>query len=165
MQQLLTPRWVFFGLALLAIAAMLFAAWLEHVAGLNPCPLCITQRVFVVAGGIVALLAALHNARVLGRRIYAGLGVIIALAGGAVSARHVWLQGLPKDQVPACGPSLEYMLETLPFRETLSMVLMGDGNCADVHWTFLGMSIPLQTLLLFAVIVLINLWLLLRKAN
>tara|TARA_R100000900_G_scaffold66106_2_gene52955 strand:- start:53442 stop:53924 length:483 start_codon:yes stop_codon:yes gene_type:complete len=158
------PRWVFFGLALLAVVAMLFAAWLEHGVGLNPCPLCITQRVFVVAGGLVALLAALHGAGALGRRIYAGLGVLLAIGGGAVSARHVWLQSLPEDQVPACGPSLEYMLETLPFRETLSMVMMGDGNCADVHWTFLGMSIPLQTLLLFAAIALINLWQLLRRA-
>lgn len=164
MQHLLKPRWVFFGLALLAVVAMLFAAWLEHGVGLNPCPLCITQRVFVVAGGLVALLAALHGAGALGRRIYAGLGVLLAIGGGAVSARHVWLQSLPEDQVPACGPSLEYMLETLPFRETLSMVLMGDGNCADVHWTFLGMSIPLQTLLLFAAIALINLWQLLRRA-
>ncbi|GAB3318325.1 disulfide bond formation protein B [Haliea atlantica] len=164
MQHLLKPRWVFFGLALLAVVAMLFAAWLEHGVGLNPCPLCITQRVFVVAGGLVALLAALHGAGALGRRIYAGLGVLLAIGGGAVSARHVWLQSLPEDQVPACGPSLEYMLETLPFRETLSMVMMGDGNCADVHWTFLGMSIPLQTLLLFAAIALINLWQLLRRA-
>ncbi|MAL95476.1 MAG: disulfide bond formation protein B [Haliea sp.] len=164
MQHLMKPRWVFFGLALLAVVAMLFAAWLEHGVGLNPCPLCITQRVFVVAGGLVALLAALHGAGALGRRIYAGLGVLLAIGGGAVSARHVWLQSLPEDQVPACGPSLEYMLETLPFRETLSMVMMGDGNCADVHWTFLGMSIPLQTLLLFAAIALINLWQLLRRA-
>jgi disulfide bond formation protein DsbB len=164
MQHLLKPRWVFFGLALLAVVAMLFAAWLEHGVGLNPCPLCITQRVFVVAGGLVALLAALHGAGALGRRVYAGLGVLLAIGGGAVSARHVWLQSLPEDQVPACGPSLEYMLETLPFRETLSMVMMGDGNCADVHWTFLGMSIPLQTLLLFAAIALINLWQLLRRA-
>lgn len=164
MLQQLTPRRVFFGLALLAVAAMLFAAWLEHVVGLNPCPLCITQRVFVVAGGVVALLAAVHGPRDWGRRIYAGLGILAAVVGGAVSARHVWLQSLPEDQVPACGPSLEYMLETLPFRDTLSMVLMGDGNCADVHWTLLGLSIPMQTLLLFAVIALINLWQLLRKS-
>ena len=82
MQHLLKPRWVFFGLALLAVVAMLFAAWLEHGVGLNPCPLCITQRVFVVAGGLVALLAALHGAGALGRRIYAGLGVLLAIGGG-----------------------------------------------------------------------------------
>ena len=86
MQHLLKPRWVFFGLALLAVVAMLFAAWLEHGVGLNPCPLCITQRVFVVAGGLVALLAALHGAGALGRRIYAGLGVLLAIGGGGGSA-------------------------------------------------------------------------------
>lgn len=163
MLHFLTPRRVFFGLALLAVVAMLFAAWLEHVVGLNPCPLCMTQRVFVVAGGLVALIAALHGPALKGRRLYAGLGVLLAAGGGAVSARHVWLQNLPADQVPACGPSLEYMLETLPFRDTLTMVLMGDGNCADVHWTFLGMSIPMQTLLLFIAIALINGWQILRS--
>ena len=66
--------------------------------------------------------------------------------------------------MPACGPSLEYMLETLPFRETLSMVLMGDGNCAETHWTLLGFSIPEQTLMLFVVLALTSLWQVLRKA-
>lgn len=158
----LTSRLVFFGLALAALLAMLFAAYLEHIVGLNPCPLCMTQRVFVVAGGAIALLAALHNPVAWGRRVYGALCVAIAAGGGAVAARHVWLQHLPPEQVPACGPSLEYMLETLPFRDTLSMVLMGDGNCADTHWTLLGLSIPEQTLLLFIAIFLAGLWQTLR---
>ena len=78
--------------------------------------------------------------------------------GGAVAARHVWLQHLPEDQVPACGPSLEYMLENLPFEDTLSIVLMGDGNCAETVWTFMGLSIPEQTLILFIVATVICLW-------
>jgi len=80
-----------------------------------------------------------------------------------VAARHVWLQHLPPDQVPACGPSLEYMLETLPFSETLSIVMMGDGNCAETMWTFLGLSIPEQTLALFVVVTAICLWQAFRK--
>lgn len=160
----LTPRLVYFGLALLALFAMLFAWYLEYQVGLNPCPLCMTQRVFVVAGGLVALLAFLHNPAGWGRRVYGLLCAASAIAGGAVAARHVWLQHLPPDQVPACGPSLEYMLETLPFRDTLSMVLMGDGNCAETHWTLLGFSIPEQTLMLFVVIALVSLWQALRKA-
>lgn len=164
MLQTLTPRLVYFGLALLALFAMLFAWYLEYQVGLNPCPLCMTQRVFVVAGGLVALLAFLHNPAGWGRRVYGLLCAASAIAGGAVAARHVWLQHLPPDQVPACGPSLEYMLDTLPFRETLSMVLMGDGNCAETHWTLLGFSIPEQTLMLFVVIALISLWQALRKA-
>ncbi|MFU8763556.1 MAG: disulfide bond formation protein B [Haliea sp.] len=164
MLQALTPRLVYFGLALLALFAMLFAWYLEYQVGLNPCPLCMTQRVFVVAGGLVALLAFLHNPAGWGRRAYGLLCAASAAGGGAVAARHVWLQHLPPDQVPACGPSLEYMLDTLPFRETLSMVLMGDGNCAETHWTLLGFSIPEQTLMLFVVLTLISLWQALRKA-
>ena len=164
MLQALTPRLVYFGLALMALLAMLFAWYLEYQVGLNPCPLCMTQRVFVVAGGLVALFAFLHNPAGWGRRAYGLLCAASAIGGGAVATRHVWLQHLPPDQVPACGPSLEYMLDTLPFRETLSMVLMGDGNCAEVHWTILGFSIPEQTLMLFVVITLISLWQTLRRA-
>ncbi len=76
----------------------------------------------------------------------------------------VWLQGLPEDLVPACGPSLEYMLETFPLAETLSLIMMGDGNCADIQWTFLGLSIPEQTLLLFVVMVAIAAYQFLRRA-
>ena len=160
----LSPRLVFFGLAATAVVAMLFArVYLEEVLELEPCPLCMTQRVFVVLWGGIALLAALHNPAGWGRRVYAGLCSLAALAGGAVAIRHVWLQHLPPDQVPACGPSLEYMLDTLPFHETLSMVLMGDGNCAEVAWTFLGLSIPEQTLILASVVAVVCLWQVFRR--
>lgn len=163
MSQLPTPRLVFFGLALLALLAMLFAYYyLQLHLGLPPCPLCMTQRVAVVAGGLIALLAAIHNPIHWGRRVYA-LGCVIAAGfGSAIAGRHVWLQHLPEDQVPACGPSLSYMLETLPFSETISLVLMGDGNCAETVWTFMGLSIPEQTLGLFIVILALSLWQLLR---
>ena len=164
MLQSLSPRLVFFGLVLLAVVSMLFARlYLEAFLDLAACPLCMTQRAFVVLWGVVALLAVLHNPRGRGLRVYGALCGLAAIAGGAVAARHVWLQYLPEDQVPACGPSLEYMLDTLPFSETLSLVLMGDGNCAETQWTFLGMSIPEQTLALFAVTTAICLWQTFRK--
>ncbi len=90
--------------------------------------------------------------------MYGALCGLAACAGAAVAARHVWLQHLPADQVPACGPSLDYMLDNLPFRDTLSIVLAGDGNCAAIDWTFLGFSIPEQTLALFSVAILVCLW-------
>ena len=164
MLQSLTPRLVFFGLAIMAVIAMLFAwAYLERTLGLPPCPLCMTQRVFVVLWGVIALVAALHNPARTGRRIYASLCALAALAGAAIAVRHVWIQHLPPDQVPACGPSLGYMLDTLPFSETVTMVLMGDGDCAEIHWTFLGMSIPEQTLVMAAVVLAICLWQIFRK--
>ena len=155
----LSPRLVFIGLVLLAIASMLFArVFLEEFLDLQACPLCMTQRVFVVLWGLIAFAAAVHNPPATGRRIYASLCGLSAFAGAGVAARHVWLQNLPEDQVPACGPSLDYMLENLPFQETLNLVLMGDGNCADTLWTFLGLSIPEQTLALFCVTMIICLW-------
>ena len=164
MLQSLSPRLVFFGLALMAIFSILFALlYLEDVLNLAACPLCMTQRVFVVLWGVFALIAVLHNPGDWGRRAYGVLCALAAIAGGAVAARHVWLQHLPPDQVPACGPSLEYMLETLPFSETLSIVMMGDGNCADTMWTLLGLSIPEQTLALFVVVTAISLWQAFRK--
>jgi len=164
MLQSLSPRIVFFGLAIAALIAILFArVYLEDMLGLAPCPLCMTQRVFVVMWGGIALVAALHNPAAWGRRVYAVLCTLAALAGGAVAVRHVWIQHLPPDQVPACGPSLEYMLETLPFSETLSLVLMGDGNCAEIQWTFLGLSIPEQTLIMAAGVLLVCLWQVFRK--
>jgi disulfide bond formation protein DsbB len=164
MLQSLTPRLVFFGLAVMAVIAMLFAwAYLERTLGLPPCPLCMTQRVFVVLWGVIALVAALHNPARTGRRIYATLCALAALAGAAVAVRHVWIQHLPPEKVPACGPSLEYMLDTLPFSETVTMVLMGDGDCAAIHWTVLGLSIPEQTLVMAAVVLAICLWQIFRK--
>ena len=164
MLQSLSQRLVFFGLAALTVISMAFAMfYLEDQLGLAACPLCMTQRAFMVLVGFFALIGALHNPSGWGRRVYGVLCSLAAITGGAVAARHVWLQHLPADQVPACGPSLNYMLETLPFSETLSIVLMGDGNCADTVWTFMGLSIPEQTLALFLVVTIISLWQTLRS--
>lgn len=164
MLQLLSPRAVFFGLAAITVISIAFAMlFLEEQLGLAACPLCMTQRLFIVLMGLFALIAALHNPLGWGRRVYGVLCTVAAVAGGAVATRHVWLQHLPADQVPACGPSLEYMLDTLPFSETFTIVMMGDGNCADVVWTFMGFSIPEQTLALFVVVTIVCLWQTLRS--
>jgi disulfide bond formation protein DsbB len=147
----------------LCVFAMGMVYYLDGILGLEPCPLCMTQRVFVIGAGLFALLALLHGPAALGRRIYAITSGLFALVGAGVAARHVWLQHLPKDQVPACGPDLEFMLEHFPFEKTLKFVLMGDGNCADVLWTFAGLSIPEQSLLLFTMLIAINGWQLLRR--
>lgn len=159
----LNPRLVFLGIAAVAAISMAFAFYLEHQLELAPCPLCMTQRAFVVLTGVIALLAALHNPAGWGRRLYGGLCTLTCVTGGAVAARHVWLQHLPAEEVPACGPSLEYMLDTLPFSETISLVMMGDGNCAETVWTLLGFSIPEQTLALFIVLIAVSIWQTLRR--
>lgn len=159
----ISHRQVFLGLVVLAVASLAVAiVFMEGYLGLEACPLCMSQRVFVVGWGVFALLALIHNPSGWGRRVYAALCGLSAYIGGAIAARHIWLQNLPEDQVPACGPSLDYMLENFPLQEAISLLLMGDGNCAEVAWTFLGLSIPEQTLLLFLLALLVCFWLVFR---
>jgi|TARA_Y100000310_G_scaffold266519_1_gene278054 disulfide bond formation protein DsbB len=139
-------NWVLFvGCILLMSVALFF----QHVLGLEPCILCITQRVMVISFGLLALIAALHNPGTAGIRVYGGLMTLTAMMGGAIAIRQLWLQSLPADQVPACGPSLEYLLDVFPLTEVLEKVLLGDGNCAEVLWTLFGISIPGWTLVAF----------------
>ena len=126
-----------------------YAYYSQFSQNLDPCPLCIFQRVGVIAVGIVFLIAAIHNPGRTGARIYAVLIALCALSGAAVAARHVYLQHLPPDQVPECGPGLDYMLEVFPLGEALTQVFTGSGECADVAWTFLGLSMPSWVLIWF----------------
>lgn len=127
----------------LACAGMMaYALYSQHVLGLDPCPLCIFQRVAVIALGVVFLLAALQGPGRVGGYVYAVLAGAAALAAMGVAGRHVWLQNLPPDKVPACGPGLDFMLESFPFAEVLDMVLNGSGECAEVSWSLLGVSMP-----------------------
>lgn len=135
----------------IAVACLLgFGYYLQYVEGLEPCPLCITQRFFLALCGLLGIAAALHRPRVTIARVYAAIGVATASAGGFFSGRQLYLQSLPEDQVPACGPSLDFILETFPLSEAIGILLRGDGNCAEVSWTFLGLSIPGWTLVAFA---------------
>jgi disulfide bond formation protein DsbB len=129
---------------------MLMAAYyFQFVDGLEPCPLCIFQRLAVIGMGLVFLLAGLHNPGPGGQQIYDSLALVPTLFGVTVAARHVWLQHLPADQVPSCGPGLNYMLETLPISDTIARVFRGSGDCAEVSWRLWGLSMPEWTLLFF----------------
>jgi disulfide bond formation protein DsbB len=161
-----TTRQTFLALVLFAIASMLFARiYLQEYLGLEACPLCMTQRLFVVIWGVVAAIAFLHNPSGIWRRMYAAVCGASAYVGALVAARHVWLQHLPEDQVPACGPPLDYLLENFPLKDAINTLLMGDGNCADVVWTFLGFSIPEQTLVVFCLALAASLWLAIRSES
>ncbi len=149
LRTLFTPRWLNAAGLLACIFAMAGALYLQHYAGLEPCPLCIFQRIGVIVAGVFFLLALTHNPGVVGQRVYASLAGLGVLGGGIVAGRHVWLQGLPPDQVPACGPGLEYMLDVFPMQEVISMVLYGSGECAKVDWAFLGISLPGWSLVVF----------------
>src|SRR6185369_16387043 len=103
--------------------------------------------------GIVFLIAAVHNPGRIGAIVYAILTLAIAGFGALTAARHVWIQSLPKGEVPACGMGLNYMLETLPFTDVLNRVFQGSGECAEVAWTFLGLAIPGWTLVFFVALI------------
>jgi len=123
-------------------AMMAAALFFQHVLHLEPCPLCVLQRVGTISLGTVFLIACLHNPGRFGARVYGILLMMVALAAASVSARHVWLQSLPPDQAPACGPGLDYMLEVFPLLDAMRMVFSGSGECAEIVWQFLGLSMP-----------------------
>ena len=151
-------------LFLVATSMILVALYMQHQMDLNPCYLCIVQRVFVILTGLIALLAFAHNPGSKGQKLYAGATSLSALAGAGFSIRQLWLQGLPEEKVPACGPPADYLFDALPIAEALPMLLSGDGNCAEVQWTFLSLSIPAWTLAAFAVMALLGGYQLLRKS-
>ncbi|CBL47170.1 Disulphide bond formation protein [gamma proteobacterium HdN1] len=149
-----------------SVAAMLFAVVvLQIIAGLEPCPLCMIDRVLVIAIGIVFLVASVHNPRHIGQRIYAGVAFVPALLGIAVCLRHIWLQNLPSDEVPSCAPGLDYMLEVLPVTETLQIIFTTSGECARIDWTWLGFTLPQLTLAVFAGFALLSLAQIFRTPN
>ena len=154
---LLPPRRLAYLLGFLVCAALIaWALWLQYGEGLEPCPLCIFQRVAVIAMGLVFLIAAFHNPGRSGAGAYALLQLLIGGAGAAIAARQVWLQSLPKDQVPACGMGLDYMLETLPFSDVLQKVFEGSGECAEKGWEFLHLSIAGWTLVFFVAMIAVS---------
>jgi disulfide bond formation protein DsbB len=145
----LSPRnWFFLGF-LFCVGLMLSAFYFQFVGKLDPCPLCISQRIMVVAVGLVMLAAAIHNPGSRGIKIYAGVAGMTALAGAGISARHVWIQHLPASEVPACGPGLSYMFRYFPLTDTLRAMVTGTGDCAKVDWTLLGFSMPFWVLVCF----------------
>ena len=147
MNFLLRPRPWFFFVTLACTGMLAYALYVQHFDFIDPCPLCVLQRAAYMFIGAVALLAFLHNPRGPGRLFYGSLVTLGAVAGLSVAGRHLWLQSLPADQVPDCGMGLNYMLDTMPFTDVLKEVFYGSGECADVHWTFLGLSMPGWTFL------------------
>ena len=140
-----------FAFGFLACAGLLgYAIYSQYQLFLDPCPLCIFQRIAFAGLGVVFLLGGLHAPKgIWGRRSYGLLALIPASIGLGIAGRHVWLTTLPEDQVPECGPPLQFMMETNPLTEVIGKVLTGSGECAKVDWTLLSLSIPEWTLLLF----------------
>jgi disulfide bond formation protein DsbB len=151
-------------LGFVACAGLLaYAYYAQFVMHLEPCPLCIFQRVGVFVLGVVFLIAALHDPAPLGRRVYAVLLALAALATIGIALRHLYIQSLPPDSVPACGASLDFMLKVFSLSEVLVKVLTGSGECAKVTWQFLGLAMPAWVLISAAALGGFGLWVNLRR--
>ncbi len=158
--QLNAMRWNFRAQCLLGFAvcaALLgFALYTQLHGGLVPCPLCIFQRIAFTATGLVFLVAGLHAPRnATAQRGYAILAFVAAAVGTGIAGRHVWIQHLPPDQVPSCGPGLDYLRELMPLTSVIRKVLTGSGECAKVDWTLFGLSMAEWGLVWF---VLLAIW-------
>ena len=147
---LLPPRRIGYVLSFLICLGLLgWAYYLQYGMDLEPCPLCIIQRVCFAGMGLVFLVAIFHNPGRAGAAVYALLQLLIGGFGTAVALRQVWIQSLSKGEVPSCGMSLDYMLETLPLTETIRKVFEGSGECAEKAWVFLHVSIAGWALVFF----------------
>ncbi|MBS3803879.1 MAG: disulfide bond formation protein B [Oleiphilaceae bacterium] len=142
---------------LVCLALLAVAFYMEYVMGLEPCPLCWLQRYAFMAVAAVGLLAVIHNPAGWGGRLYGLIMAVFAGAGLGLAGRQLWLQSLPADQVPACGPSVDYLLDVMPLFEVLSIAMKGTGDCAEVLWSFLGLSIAGWTAVFFALMALTGL--------
>ena len=160
---LINSRWYWLGLvgssSLLAVAYFYF----EKELGLPPCPLCMFQRACLAAIIFFCLLGIIARPKKFFSRFIAFGVTVFSLFGLGIAGRQVWLQHLPADQVPECGPDLEFMLESFPFMEMLTTVLTGSGECAEIQWQFIGFSMPQWMVFIFAVMSLISIKLLFTK--
>jgi disulfide bond formation protein DsbB len=154
-----SSRLLFLAIFLACAGLMGFGLYLQHAQGLEPCPLCILQRYAFLGTGLVALIAAVHGPRRVGSALYGLLIALAAGAGGTVAGRQVWLQHNPP-QVLDCGPDLAYMLDSFPLSQVLPKVFRGEGDCAEVVWKFLGLSIPEWALLWFVLFAVAGLYVL-----
>ena len=151
----LSNRWLYLAGALVITGLFGAALYLQYVLRQDPCPLCMIQRFIFIALLVVFVIAMLHNPKRTGVKIYGALTVLLSLSGVGVASRHIWIQHLPADKVPACGPGLDYMLDNFPLADVWKELMHGSGECAEKGWTFLTLGIPEWSLIWY---VLLGMW-------
>lgn len=143
----------FFTLGILA-----FALYTEYYQGLNPCPLCVMQRIVFIALAFIFIVGTVYRAGNLGRKLLHGLGLLIALFGIALAARQIYLQHLPIGTTPSCGPGFNFIVQNLPLTDAIRLLLQGSGECALVNWQLLGLSMAEWSLLCFILLAVVNIF-------
>jgi disulfide bond formation protein DsbB len=161
----LQPRQIHLIVFLLVGALIGYAAYSIKILGLEACTLCITQQFFYCVIGVTSFVAFLHNPLGPLVRLYSGFIFLCATAGAWIAGRQVWLQSLPEDEVPLCGPPLEYIIDVFPFADVLNALFMGDGNCAEIPWQFLGLSMAGWSFIWFGVIIILSLFAIKKPIN
>ena len=144
---------------------MSYALYAEHILGLEPCPMCIFQRISTMLLGLIFLIGSFPITSRLSRRIIGLLISLTSLSGILVASRHVWLQNLPPEKVPGCGPGLDFMVENFPLADVFEMVFSGSGECANVDWSLLGLSMPSWVIISLSILAVFGLWSNLRASN
>ena len=152
-----SPRQIHLIIFLIVGSLLGYAAYSMKILGLEPCTLCLTQQFFYCLIGISSFVAFLHNPKINFSKLYSIFLSLFALAGMWISGRQIWLQGLPEDEVPLCGPPLEYIIDVFPFADVINALFMGDGNCAEIPWQFLGLSMAGWSFVWFLVILILSL--------
>ena len=159
----LSNRW-FYSVGVLIVLGLIGGAlYLQYGLREDPCPLCMIQRVIFILIGVICFIAAIHNAGRIGTWVYSTLIALTALGGVGVASRHIWLQHLPKDQVPACGPGLDFMLKNFPMAEVWQELMHGSGECATKGWTFLGLGLPELALTWYVILGLLAIFIAVKK--
>lgn len=161
MVRLLSARGFHSLIAFAAFALLGVAFYMEYQMGLEPCPLCMLQRIAFFTIGVFALISAFKD-QLSWQRKLAWPMIVFALLGAGLAIRHLYLQQLPAEELPACLPGLSYMIEVFPWQEIMEAMIMGTGECGDVLWTFLGLSIPGWTLIAFLGMAIVNLMIALK---
>ena len=134
---------------LVSFGLVALALYLQKTYNLEPCPMCIFQRIAFMVLGVFFLFAAIHNPQATAKKVYGALQFITALVGACIAARHIWIQANPDKVMSECGAGFDYVYETLPFRDFLNWVFKGTGECSAIDWTFLGLTIPQLSLIAF----------------
>jgi disulfide bond formation protein DsbB len=148
----ISPRLIYLAMFLACAGLIGYALYLQHSLGLEPCPMCILQRYAFIVVGVIALVAAIHNPAIVGRRVYSGLLGLMAATGGGIAIRHVYLEHYPP-KIYDCGADVGFMLESFPLTQALPMIFRGTGDCTKVPWRFLGLSIAEWSLICFALLI------------
>ena len=153
----------YFAALFVICAALLGAAlYLQEEVGLEPCPMCILQRYAFTVIGVVALAGAIQGPRGTALKVYAALLVVLAIAGGSVAARQSYIQHYPP-AVSSCGTDLEFLVNAFPISQALPKIFAGSGDCAEVHWRLLGLSIAEWALVWFVLVLAGSVWLAFRR--